>query len=56
VPFALVAVTLPQGVRMITNLVGDGALEGRIGDRVEVCFEQRPNGALPQFRLVAKGP
>jgi uncharacterized OB-fold protein len=51
VPYALVAVTLAEGVRMITNLVGEGALEARIGDKVEVCFEQRPNGALPQFKL-----
>jgi uncharacterized OB-fold protein len=54
VPFALVAVTLPEGVRMITNLIGEGALEARIGDKVEICFDQRPNGALPQFRLAGR--
>jgi uncharacterized protein len=54
VPFVLVAVTLAEGVRMITNLVGEGALEGRIGNKVEVCFEPRANGALPQFRLSEK--
>jgi uncharacterized protein len=56
VPFALVAVTLSEGVRMITNLIGDGALHAGIGDPVEVCFEARPNGALPQFRLVGTAP
>jgi len=52
VPYAIVAVTLAEGVRMITNLVGEGALNAQIGDKVNVCFEQRPNGALPQFQLV----
>jgi len=51
VPYAIVAVTLPEGVRMITNLIGDGALDGQIGDKVVVVFESRPNGALPQFQL-----
>jgi uncharacterized protein len=50
-PYAIVAVALPEGVRMITNLIGDGALEAQIGDKVVVCFEQRSNGALPQFKL-----
>lgn len=54
VPFALVAVLLSEGVRMITNLIGDGALDARIGDLVEVCFEQRPNGTLPQFQLASR--
>ena len=53
VPYAIVAVTLPEGVRMITNLVGDGALYARIGDKVAVCFEQHTNGMLPQFKLAA---
>ena len=52
VPFALVAVTLVEGVRMITDLVGEGALDARIGDQVEVCFETCTNGALPQFKRV----
>jgi uncharacterized OB-fold protein len=51
VPYAIVAVTLAEGVRMITNLIGDGALDAQIGDKVVVCFEPRPNGALPQFQL-----
>ena len=36
---------------MITNLIGEGALTAKIGDEVVVCFEKRPNGALPQFKL-----
>lgn len=51
VPYAIVAVMLAEGVRMITNLVGDRALDAQIGDKVVVYFEQRPNGALPQFQL-----
>jgi uncharacterized protein len=51
VPFALAAVALTDGVRMITDLIGEGALQARIGDKVEVCFETCTNGALPQFRL-----
>jgi uncharacterized protein len=51
VPYTIVAVTLFEGVRMITNLVGDGALKAQIGDEVVACFEQHPNGALPQFKL-----
>jgi uncharacterized protein len=55
-PYAIVAVKLPEGVRMITNLTGSGALDAQIGDRVVVCFERRPNGALPQFRLAERTP
>lgn len=52
-PYAVVAVRLDDGPRMITNLVGDGALEAAIGDAVSVCFEADHNGnVLPQFRLV----
>jgi uncharacterized protein len=51
VPYAIVAVMLREGVRMITNLIGEGALTAKIADEVVVCFERRPNGALPQFKL-----
>lgn len=56
VPFTLVVVTLDEGVRMITNLIGDGALDARIGDKVEVCFEACTNGVVPQFRLTRPAP
>lgn len=51
IPYPIVAVTLPEGVRMITNLIGEGSMEAHIGAEVVVCFEQRENGALPQFKL-----
>lgn len=52
VPFIIVAVQLDEGVRMITNLVGEGAMSARIGDRVRVAFEADASGnALPQFCL-----
>lgn len=52
VPYAIVAVKTAEGPRVIANLLGDGALEAKIGDAVEVCFEENPHGdVLPQFRL-----
>lgn len=51
-PYAIVAVTTEEGPRIISNLVGNGALEAKIGDAVEVCFEANADGdVLPQFRL-----
>lgn len=50
VPYVVAALWLDEGVRMITNVVGDGALEVAIGDRVRVTFEADGNGdVLPQF-------
>jgi len=52
VPYAVVAVATAEGPRMITNLVGEGALDARIGDAVTVCFEADANGnMLPQWQL-----
>jgi uncharacterized OB-fold protein len=54
VPYAVAAVIVEEGPRMITNLVGDGALGARIGDPVVVAFVPDAAGAvLPQFRLAA---
>ncbi len=51
-PYAIVAVTTEEGPRLVTNLVGEGALEAKIGDAVEVCFETNADGdVLPQFKL-----
>ena len=53
VPYAVVAVKLEEGPRMITNLIGDGALAVSVGDAVTVAFEPDMRGnVLPQFRLV----
>jgi hypothetical protein len=36
---------------MMANILGDDALETKVGDRVSVCFEERAGGSkLPQFR------
>ena len=52
VPYAVAAIAVEEGPRMITNLVGAGALDARIGDPVVVTFGEDAAGA-PQFRLVA---
>ncbi|WPB55877.1 Zn-ribbon domain-containing OB-fold protein [Xylophilus sp. GOD-11R] len=50
-PYVVVMVELDEGPRMITNLVGDDALQVAIGDRVSVAFEDRGDGdLLPQFQ------
>ena len=56
-PYVIALIDLDEGPRMFANVVGDGALETKIGDRVKVAFEPRGDGALiPQFeRLVASG-
>ncbi|MHA6730202.1 Zn-ribbon domain-containing OB-fold protein [Devosia sp. A369] len=51
VPYVVVAVRLEEGPRMITNLIGEDALDVQIGDRVQVDFSDTDTGeALPQFR------
>ena len=56
-PYVIALIDLDEGPRLFANVVGDGALETAIGDRVKVTFESRGDGALiPQFeRLVASG-
>jgi len=54
VPYAVALIELDEGVRMMSNIVGDDALSVEIGDRVQVTFEDRGEGALiPQFKRVA---
>lgn len=51
VPYVVAAIRVDEGPRMITTLLGDGALEVRIGDAVTVDFEVDAAGAtLPAFR------
>lgn len=53
VPYVVALIELEEGLRMLTNVVGDDALSVRIGDTVRVTFEDRGAGAmLPQFELV----
>ncbi len=51
-PYVIAAILLEDGVRMITNVVGEGSRDASIGDSVSVTFESDSDGnVLPQFRL-----
>jgi len=53
-PFVLAFVELEEGPRMMTNIVCADPDSVRIGDRVEVLFDDTGAGcALPRFRPVA---
>jgi uncharacterized OB-fold protein len=50
VPYVVALIDLDEGPRMMANILGDDALQTRIGDPVEVRFEERGEGAkVPQF-------
>lgn len=52
-PYVVGSVIVDEGPRMITNIIGDDALDVRIGDPVVVAFETSAEGdTLPQFRRV----
>ena len=54
VPYTVALIDLDEGPRMMANIVGEDALATRIGDRVEVRFEDRGDGAMvPQFARTA---
>ncbi|MNV61006.1 hypothetical protein D3C71_1534950 [compost metagenome] len=54
VPYTVALIDLDEGPRMMANLLGANALSVKIGDRVQVTFEDRGDGAmLPQFNPVA---
>lgn len=49
-PYAVAAVAMEEGPRMITSLVGDDALDAAIGDAVTVRFTPDADGnILPRF-------
>ena len=50
-PYVIALIDLAEGPRMMTNIVGEDALQVEIGDAVQVTFEDRgTNGAkVPQF-------
>ena len=56
-PYVVALIDLEEGPRMMTNIVGDDALDVEIGDAVTVAFEARGNdGAkVPQFRRTGGG-
>ena len=54
VPYVVALIDLAEGPRMVTNVVGEDALSVRIGDPVQVVFEERAEGAVvPQFKRAA---
>lgn len=51
VPYVVASIILEEGPRMITNVIGDDALDTAIGDAVAVAFAPGPEGeTLPVFR------
>ena len=48
-PYIVALIDLPEGVRMMSNIVGDEASQAQIGDAVQVRFEARGEGSLPVF-------
>ncbi len=51
VPYVVASVIVEEGPRMISTIVGDGALDVKIGDPVSVAFEPGVEGdILPVFR------
>ena len=51
-PYVVALVELPEGVRLLTNVVGPGAEGAAIGDAVEVAWEPLSDGRhLPVFVL-----
>lgn len=52
-PYVLAIVRLVEGPTMLTNIVGTGAMDVAIGDRVRVDFGQTAGeSVLPRFRKV----
>ena len=51
VPYVVASVIVEEGPRMITNIIGDDALDVQIGDKVSVAFKPGAEGdTLPVFR------
>ena len=52
-PYVIALVDLDEGPRMFANVVGPGALQASIGERVQLTFERRGDTVLmPQFMRV----
>lgn len=49
-PYAVALIDLPEGVRILSNVLGEGALEVAVGDPVRVAWEPLDDGRhLPVF-------
>lgn len=53
-PYVVALVQVDEGPIMMTNIVGDGAMNARIGDAVEVEFQETGEVTLPRYRLVQR--
>jgi uncharacterized OB-fold protein len=52
-PYVVAVIRLDEGVQLMSNIVGDGAMQVSCGDRVTVDFEPIPDSdiLLPVFQL-----
>ena len=54
VPYVVVIVEMPEGIRMVGDLVGGTSANVKIGMPVEVVFDDiTPEVTLPRFKLVS---
>ena len=52
-PYVVALVDLPEGVRLLADVVGEGALDAAVGDGVAIGWEPLPDGRhLPVVLLV----
>jgi uncharacterized OB-fold protein len=52
-PYVVASVELEEGPRILTNVVGPGSTEVRVGQAVEVSFATSPSGSvLHRFSLI----
>jgi uncharacterized OB-fold protein len=55
-PYVVALVDLEEGVRVLTNLVGEKAAEARVGDGVELAWKPLDDGhGLPVFTDARRG-
>ncbi len=53
IPYVVAVIDLAEGPRMMSNIVIDDPSKVKIGDAVQVCFEDvTPEITLPKFKLV----
>jgi hypothetical protein len=55
-PYVVALIDLDEGARMLSNVVGPGAEEARVGSAVTVTWEPLDDGRhLPVFEVVLDG-
>lgn len=52
VPYIVALIQVTEGPIMMSNIVGPDAMQAKIGDDVEVVFEDLGDVVLPRFRRV----